>query len=172
MTPVEVAGKPSQFLAKLEINGTQVGSIVMGAQISTIARFFGATWTVDDCELCTRILFEEFKYLKAAEFKYFVNKVLAGYYTSPKNLSPAILAEWLRKFSDEMLKAREDAKERWAPPEKPVPNDVWETHYNAVIEKLTEKVQQQEQESKVNFPTLEQSIEKIKTLGKDTNQME
>lgn len=164
MTPLQVAGKQSQYLAKLEINGAKVGKIVFGAQISIIAKFFRAGWDAEDCATCENILFDEFKYLKAAEFKYFVNKVLGGYYTSPKNLSPAIIAEWLRKFSDEILKAREDANDVWKPPDNPVPEEVWNQHFTEVKRKLIEKVQQQDKERKTEFPTLEQSIQKIKAL--------
>ena len=149
-------GLSNQQLSAMGLNavGGSLGYTLVKAELNKIKMFFEATWSDDLLRTASEIIYDEFNYLTAVEFKAFIGRVLTGHYTDNKNLSPAILTQWLRLFRNEILTARAQIKrpaleidpatgKPYEPLSAEKSQQLWDEHIKPIINKFVEIVENQ-----------------------------
>lgn len=155
----------NQQLSTLGLNakGGDLAVTLLTLQVNLVKQFFAIDWSDDMVCLCASVIYDEFKWLTTVEFKSFINRVLSGFYSDMRNLSPAILTQWLRSYAKEIIEARSQNKPKWIPPENPVSDDVWNSIMPAIIENINANKPDMEHGNS-KFPTLEETIERMKKV--------
>lgn len=131
-TSVEVLQLGTPQLCQLGQPGQSaqtVGTLVFNIQIDLLLQFMGVADKWNDVMLdeCAELAYAECYWFSLAELKQFTHRVKTGHYTSHKNLTPAVLMEFLQIYSAEMMKARGDyyGKSKvttWQPPDEQAPD--------------------------------------------------
>ena len=165
MTAEDVTGIATPNLCKLPEG---FGFLIVSEQVGKISKFFNTDWDTTQCMMCGQVLYESCQWLTVAEFKFFTNRIKTGFYHSQKNLSPAIVSEWFFSFKQEILKARESAKERWKPPpeSEQMPLEDFSKHIAKMVE-VCKSHSPEMAEKKYDFGTFERAHENIQKMAKN-----
>lgn len=150
----------SQTLGNIAKAEPGADKVLVGLVVARVAMFFGVDWNEMQCMMCTEEIISHFDGLKVNEFKIFTERVTGGAYKSQKNLTPALLIEWLYDFVKEVRSARQEAKHVYEPPTDLAPIEVVEEIFGQI--KAALRANRDDEQPVHVFPSLEATIEKMK----------
>lgn len=154
-----MAANPSQTLGNIGKAQPGTEKALVGLLVARIAMYFGVDWTEDQCVLCTLGILKNFDGLQVNEFKVFTERCETGFYKSQKNLTPALLMEWLYDFGKEVRAARDEVKNKYVPPTNPAPMEVVEQTFADITAMLM--ADREDEVPKHHFPSLEETIARM-----------
>lgn len=104
-------------VGKFKSVGTKIYQVVKSVNNENILRiirlmvldifsFYGREISEQNLKSTSDLIYRNYYWLRISEFRLFVERMKGGYYTLVHNLSPAVLMERLKSFSDESLELR------------------------------------------------------------------
>lgn len=102
-----------------------IGVAVFQFAIINLCEFLGVSWGEAQIAECGQLAYSEAFWLSLSELKLFTVRVKTSHYTSHKNFSPAVLMDFLKEFTGEMMQARGEyygnkPSTKWVEPKEPV----------------------------------------------------